>query len=51
MHGAPLHALEVPRPIAADFTFAQRIARCGLTTFAIVALSVLFASQIAATLR
>lgn len=51
MHGAPLHALEVPRPIAADFTFAQRIARYGLTAIAIAAMSALFASQIAATLR
>jgi hypothetical protein len=40
-----------PREAAAEFTLAQRAARYGLTALAIVALSALFATQIAAVLR
>ena len=40
----------VSRP-APEFTLAQRAARFGLTALAIVALSALFATQIAAVLR
>lgn len=40
-----------PRASAAQFTVPQRIARYGLTALAIVAMSTLFATQIAATLH
>lgn len=54
MHRAPLRvvsALPFVDPIAAELTLAQRVARYGLTAFALLAMSALFASQVAATLH
>jgi hypothetical protein len=39
------------RRAAAELTFAQHAARIGLTALAIVAMSALFATQVAAVLR
>lgn len=44
-------ARALAHPIAADVTIPQRIARYGLTAIAIVAMSALFATQIAASLH
>lgn len=51
VHRVPAQPLPFTSPIAADFTLAQRFARYALTALALVAMSALFASQIAATLH
>jgi hypothetical protein len=51
MHRAPALPFDGASSIAAEFTLAQRFARFGLTALAIVAMSALFGTQLAATLH